>query len=144
MTSAHQHGLADARMSPYGAVVAPADHDHPIDAERVAIARRSVLSVERATEAVDTLRLLADPVRARIVSALHAAGELCVGDLALALDVTDSSVSHALRLLRTAGVVRNRREGRVIWYRLADPALVRVLEVVADGGDQASDAAGDG
>lgn len=119
-------------MGAYGATVAAMDHAHPIDAERVAIARRSVPSVERATQAADTLRLLADPVRARILSALHAAGELCVGDLALALDVSDSSVSHALRLLRTAGVVRNRRDGRVIWYRLTDPALVRVLDVVTE------------
>jgi DNA-binding transcriptional ArsR family regulator len=72
-------------------------------------------------------------VRVRIVSALAEAEELCVGDLALALDVSDSSVSHALRLLRTAGVVRNRRDGRVIYYRLADPVAHRVLQLV-DGG----------
>lgn len=80
------------------------------------------------------LRLLADPVRARIVSALHAVGELCVGDLALALDVSDSSVSHALRLLRTAGVVRNRRDGRVIYYRLAGPVMPAVLDVIDRAG----------
>lgn len=120
--------------------MSPHDHEHPIDPDRVAIARRSVLSDDRAEHAVATLRLLADPVRARIVTALHAAGELCVGDLALALEVSDSSVSHALRLLRTAGVVRNRRAGRVIYYRLADPALMQVLDVVAaDGRDRAAD-----
>lgn len=129
-------------MLAYGRAV-PLDHDHPIDPERVAAARRAGLSAGQAVRAVDTLRLLADPVRARIISALDAAGELCVGDLALALDVTDSSVSHALRLLRTAGVVRNRRDGRVIWYRLADPALIRVLEVVAGGDDDVTDVAGD-
>lgn len=121
----------------------PDAHEHPIDPDRVALARRSVLSDDRAEQAVETLRLLADPVRARIVTALHAAGELCVGDLALALDATDSSVSHALRLLRTAGAVRNRRDGRVIYYRLADPALMQVLDVVvgdgaADGGPPAA------
>lgn len=121
--------------------MAPDDHDHPIDPERVAAARRGALSADRVEEAVATLRLLADPVRARIVGALHAAGELCVGDLALALDVSDSSVSHALRLLRTAGVVRNRRDGRVIYYRLVDPALMRVLDVVAGGGDGTPDGA---
>lgn len=117
------------------------DHEHPIDPDRVARARRSALSDDLAQQAVATLRLLADPVRARIVTALDAAGELCVGDLALALEVSDSSVSHALRLLRTAGVVRTRRDGRVIYYRVADPALMRVLDVVADDGRN-GDAAG--
>lgn len=107
------------------------DHDHPIDASRVAAARDGVLGADEAEQVVTLLRLLADPVRARIVSALHAVGELCVGDLALALEVSDSSVSHALRLLRTAGVVRNRRDGRVIYYRLAGPVMPAVLDVIS-------------
>lgn len=106
------------------------DHDHPIDAAKVAAARRAVLTSTAGERTAEALRLLADPVRVRIVSALHAAGELCVGDLALVLDVTDSSVSHALRLLRTAGVVANRRDGRVIYYRLTDEWAPRVLDVV--------------
>ena len=109
------------------------DHEHPIDAAKVAAARQRVLSSVAGERAADALRLLADPVRVRIVSALHAAGELCVGDLALVLDVSDSSISHALRLLRTAGVVQNRRDGRVIYYRLTDPWAPRVLDVVATG-----------
>lgn len=109
------------------------DHEHPVDPERVAATRDVVLSLASAEQVADTLRLLADPVRARIVSALREAGELCVGDLALVLDVSDSSVSHALRLLRTAGVVRNRRAGRVIYYRLDDPVLSEVLDVLTAG-----------
>jgi len=106
------------------------DHDHPIDAATVAAARQRVLSSNDGERAADTLRLLADPVRVRIVSALHVAGELCVGDLALVLDVSDSSISHALRLLRTTGVVANRRDGRVIYYRLTDTWAPRVLAIV--------------
>lgn len=113
----------------------PLDHDHPIDASRVAAARAGVLGPDAAERVATLLRLLADPVRARIVSALHTVGELCVGDLALALDVSDSSVSHALRLLRTAGVVRNRRVGRVIYYRLAGPVMPAVLDVVGRATD---------
>ncbi|HEX6257542.1 MAG TPA: metalloregulator ArsR/SmtB family transcription factor [Euzebyales bacterium] len=112
----------------------PFDHDHPIDPERVAVAREHALTADDGERVAETLRLLADPVRIRIVSALAEADELCVGDLALALDVSDSSVSHGLRLLRTAGVVRNRREGRVIYYRLADPVAHRVLKLVGNGG----------
>jgi ArsR family transcriptional regulator, lead/cadmium/zinc/bismuth-responsive transcriptional repressor len=53
-------------------------------------------------------------------------GELCVCDLAAAIETAESTVSQALRLLRTAGVVANRREGRMVYYRLAD-AHVRML-----------------
>lgn len=109
----------------------PTDHEHPIDPRRVAQARAHVLTIDEGARVADILRLLGDPVRARIVSALDAADELCVGDLALALEVSDSSVSHALRLLRTAGIVANRREGRVIWYRLTDPRAARILQVSA-------------
>ena len=71
-------------------------------------------------------RLLGDATRARILYALVEAGEICVGDLAEAVQAEESTVSHALRLLRTAGVVRNRREGRHVYYRL-DDAHVRLL-----------------
>lgn len=66
------------------------------------------------------LGLLADPVRARILYALDLVDELCVGDIALALDATEDSVGYALRLLRTAGLVTTRKSGRVVFYRLAD------------------------
>jgi ArsR family transcriptional regulator, lead/cadmium/zinc/bismuth-responsive transcriptional repressor len=66
------------------------------------------------------LGLLADPVRARILYALDTVQELCVGDLALAIEGSEDAVGYALRILRTAGLVTNRRAGRVIFYRLAD------------------------
>ena len=66
------------------------------------------------------LTLLSDPLRARILAALLEVEELCVGDLALALGTSEDSVSYALRILRTAGLVRRRREGRMGYYRLRD------------------------
>ena len=70
---------------------------------------------------------MADPVRLRLIYALDVAEELCVGDLALALDVSEDSVSYALRLLRTAGLVVTRKQGRVVFNRLAEdfPAPLR-------------------
>jgi DNA-binding transcriptional ArsR family regulator len=65
------------------------------------------------------LSLLADPVRVRILYALDEVDELCVGDLALALTVSEDAVGYGLRLLRTAGLVANRKAGRVVYYRLA-------------------------
>lgn len=96
------------------------DHDHPIDPERVAHARERLPGPEDTARLTGLLSLLADPVRLRLVYALDVAEELCVGDLALALDVSEDSVSYALRLLRTAGLVVTRKQGRVVFNRLAD------------------------
>lgn len=65
------------------------------------------------------MSLLADPTRARVLYALDEVDELCVGDIALALDASEDAVSYALRLLRTAGFVSSRKEGRIVYYRLA-------------------------
>jgi DNA-binding transcriptional ArsR family regulator len=96
------------------------DHGHPVDAQRVAHVRERVLSGEDAARLSGLLSLLADPVRSRILSALDYVEELCVGDLALALEISEDAASYGLRLLRTAGLVTNRKVGRVVYYRLAD------------------------
>jgi ArsR family transcriptional regulator len=62
---------------------------------------------------------LGDPTRLRIVAAL-AAAELCVCDLAATLGLSESAVSHQLRHLRQLGLVRSRREGRLVYYALDD------------------------
>ncbi len=107
------------------------DHAHPVDPDRVAAVRSNALARGEAEAMAGLLTLLADPLRARILSALLVADEVCVGDLALALGATEDAVSYALRLLRTAGLVRRRREGRVAYYRLPDgdarPALEETL-----------------
>src|SRR6202011_5029779 len=86
-------------------VMSPRDHDHPVNPERVGAARTGVLSLDDAGRLAGLLGLLADPVRSRILFALVAAGELCVGDLALALDASEDQVSYALKMLRLAGLV---------------------------------------
>jgi ArsR family transcriptional regulator, lead/cadmium/zinc/bismuth-responsive transcriptional repressor len=94
-------------------------HDHPVDPERVAAARDRGLSAEDAGRLAALLSLLADPVRSRILYALDEVDELCVGDLALALDATEDAVGYGLKILRTAGLVATRKQGRVVFYRLA-------------------------
>jgi DNA-binding transcriptional ArsR family regulator len=100
--------------------MSPLDHDHPVDAERLAVARAGVLPIAEAGRLAGLLGMLADPVRSRILFALVAAGELCVGDLALALEVTEDQVSYALKMLRLAGLVSFRKDGRMVFYRLSD------------------------
>jgi ArsR family transcriptional regulator, lead/cadmium/zinc/bismuth-responsive transcriptional repressor len=80
----------------------------------------------------ELFKLLGDPTRVRILYALLAAGELCVGDLAVAAGVSETAVSHSMRLLRTAAVVRNRRAGRLVYYRLDDAHVRQVLELCRD------------
>src|SRR5258706_11598929 len=98
----------------------PRDHDHPVSPERVSAARAGVLSAGDAGRLAGLLGMLADPVRSRILFGLAAAGELCVGDLALALEVTEDQVSYALKMLRLAGLVSFRKDGRIVYYRLSD------------------------
>jgi ArsR family transcriptional regulator, lead/cadmium/zinc/bismuth-responsive transcriptional repressor len=97
-----------------------------VDADRVAATRERLLSAGEAGRLAGLFRLLGDANRARILFALLESGELCVCDLAATIDAPETSVSHALRLLRTAGIVRNRRSGRMVYYSL-DDAHVRLL-----------------
>jgi DNA-binding transcriptional ArsR family regulator len=75
----------------------------------------------------EIFRVLGDPTRLRILDALSR-GELCVGDLAAQLGVTESAVSHQLRLLRSARIVRARRDGRMIFYTLDDTHVLTLFE----------------
>jgi DNA-binding transcriptional ArsR family regulator len=104
------------------------DHEHPVDQRRVAQARRRGLGSEDAARLSGLLALLADPVRVRILYALELVDELCVGDLALALEVSEDAIGYGLRLLRTAGLVQTRKDGRVVYYRLADKFPEPLLE----------------
>src|SRR5688572_9061178 len=105
-----------------------ARHDHPVDPDGVAAATTRGLSSEDAARLSGLLSLLADPARLRILYALELLDELCVGDLALALDVSEDAVGYGLRLLRTAGLVRTRKDGRIVFYRLAESFPEPLLE----------------
>jgi DNA-binding transcriptional ArsR family regulator len=97
-----------------------------VDPDKVAAARDAMPGERELLELTDLFRLLGDPTRARILYAVLEAGELCVCDIAAATGTAETTASHALRLLRTAGVVVARRSGRMMYYRLAD-AHVRML-----------------
>lgn len=99
---------------------------HP---DQVALARAAGPSVSEAGRVAALFKLLGDPTRARILYALLATGELCVCDIAAALETPETSVSQALRLLRTAGVVDRRRVGRMVFYQLADDHVRQLLEL---------------
>ncbi|MEQ8842073.1 MAG: metalloregulator ArsR/SmtB family transcription factor [Acidimicrobiales bacterium] len=97
-----------------------------VDAGKVGAVGETLIDLEEAVDLAEMFRLLGDPTRVRILFALLEAGELCVCDIASVVDTTETKVSQAMRLLRGAGVVRNRRDGRNVHYRL-DDAHVRML-----------------
>jgi len=74
----------------------------------------------------DIFKALSDPGRVKIVLAL-AISELCVCDLAAVCNLSDSAVSHQLRILRNLKIVRNRRDGKIMFYRLDDQHVSALL-----------------
>lgn len=84
------------------------------------------LDAESVTALAETFRMLGDVTRVRILDALSRA-ELCVQDLARRVDLTESAVSHQLRLLRGMRLVRPRRAGRQVFYTLDDQHIVRLF-----------------
>ena len=112
-----------------------------VDRARVEDVAESLIDVNVAVDLAEMFRLLGDPTRVRILFALLEAGELCVCDIAEVVETTDTKVSQAMRLLRSAGVVRNRRDGRNIFYRLDDGHVRMVLDLSREhlahlGGDR--------
>jgi DNA-binding transcriptional ArsR family regulator len=85
------------------------------------------LAEETVVALAETFRALGDATRVRILHALSHA-EVCVCDLAATMNVTESAVSHQLRFLRSLRLVKSRRDGRHIYYTLADQHIVRLFE----------------
>lgn len=102
-----------------------------IDPDQVCDAVAVLADGERVAEAATVLDVLGEANRLSILLALQHAGDLCVSDLAVAVGMSDSAVSHALRLLRAHGMVTAHRQGRLVRYRLTDGLARRLLEVVS-------------
>lgn len=99
-----------------------------VHVDRVAKARQEGISKQEVERLSLLYRALADPTRLRIVLALTT-GEMCVCDLAALLTVSESAVSHQLRHLRDLSLVRNRREGQVLYYALDDHHVSDLLAI---------------
>ena len=91
-----------------------------------------LLSLDDAQLLAERFKLLADPGRLRMVYTLLEAGEVCVSDLARLVEVSESATSHQLRQLRLAGLVRARKQGREVFYRVADTHVRLLLDVAVE------------
>jgi DNA-binding transcriptional ArsR family regulator len=102
-----------------------------IHLDKVNRAREESLSAETTENLCQTFKALGDNTRLKIMWAL-AKQEMCVCDLAAMLDVSESAVSHQLRLLRTLRLVTNRRQGTILYYSLADEHVSQLIQVALE------------
>ena len=92
--------------------------------------RRKRLAPEVADDAAGKARALSDPTRLMLAAALLEARELCVCDLAWIAERSQTLVSHHVRALRTHGIVRSRREGKMVMYSLTDQGQALLASVL--------------
>jgi DNA-binding transcriptional ArsR family regulator len=97
-----------------------------IDSDSGAVRRQRLMTSRTVQALADTFRVLGDPTRVRILDALSS-GELCVCDIASLAGISESAVSHQLRLLRGMRLVRPRRAGRLVYYALDDHHIIELL-----------------
>lgn len=98
-----------------------------IHTEVVAAVREKMPEENELYDLADFFKILGDSTRAKIIWALDE-GELCVCDIGAILGMSKSAVSHQLRSLRLANLVKNRRAGKVVYYSLADDHIKQIFE----------------
>jgi ArsR family transcriptional regulator, lead/cadmium/zinc/bismuth-responsive transcriptional repressor len=111
-----------------------------IDLARVRKLRTELVSPDHVQGLADTFSALGDPTRVRILDALSH-GELCVCDLAAVLGLSQSAVSHQLRLLRGIRLVKPRRDGRIVFYSLDDQHIISIFRQTLQHVEESSAAA---
>jgi ArsR family transcriptional regulator, lead/cadmium/zinc/bismuth-responsive transcriptional repressor len=103
-----------------------------LDLPRAEELRKARLDSHVTDELAAGAKALGDPTRLTLAVALHDGGELCVCDLSWVVERAENLVSHHVRALRTAGLVRSRREGKMVMYALTDRGH-ELLEVILAG-----------
>jgi len=110
---------------------APSCETHLVHLSAVRQVQPEILLMPEAQRMAEFFGVLADPNRLRLLSAL-ASQELCVCDLAAGLKMGESAVSHQLRILRAMRLVTYRKEGRNVYYSLADNHVINLYREVAE------------
>jgi len=101
-------------------------------AHTLAIEEDRRIGLENASRIAEVFKVLSDPTRVYIIQVLIAEGESCVRDLAEQVEMSQSSVSHHLRILRHFRVARSRRQGRQVLYASEDSHVERLLQLCLD------------
>lgn len=103
-----------------------------LDLPKAEALRRARPDMEELHLAARAAKALGDPTRLTVAAALRDGGELCVCDLAWVAERSDKLVSHHVRQLRTAGLVRSRREGKMVLYALTGLGAALLAAVLGD------------
>ena len=106
----------------------PVCEDEQVHVPAVEFVRERMLDEEEYLDLADVFKLFGDPTRLMILHALEQK-ELCVCDIAELLELTKSAVSHQLKGLRIANLVKFRREGQNVYYSLADGHVRSIIEI---------------
>ncbi len=107
-----------------------------IDPEKVALVQKQALPEKTIDRLSRLFSALSDPTRLKILHALTVTEELCVCDLAALAELSVSAVSHQLRLLRDRDLVRARREGRMVFYSVADDHVAILMGTGVEHADE--------
>ncbi len=102
-----------------------------VDEKKVEVAREKIKDADQVQGMADIFKLLGEPTRLKIILALENS-ELCVCDLAAAINSTISAVSHQLRLLRNARLVKYRKAGKLVFYSVEDEHIDILIEQVKE------------
>jgi len=100
-------------------------HNHQ---ETIRSARKAILQDESIWSLTETFKVLSDPTRLRIVLALLKE-ELCVFDIAELVGISESAVSHQMRMLKTLRLVKQRKDGKMVFYSLEDEHIEDLIRV---------------
>lgn len=98
-------------------------HAHPDTIEKI---KAAMPDEDTLIDLAELFKVFGDSTRIKILSALSG-GELCVCDVSTAVGMTSSAVSHQLKILKNAGLVSFRREGKTVFYALADDHVMTIL-----------------
>lgn len=98
----------------------------PIHRQILEVVAQGMLDKRILEKLADLYKAFSDPTRVRILWALKCS-PMCVNDLAVALNMTKSAVSHQLKFLRLSNLVRFNREGKLAYYSLADDHVAEIL-----------------
>jgi len=90
--------------------------------------RGRLSNVDELSDLASLFKVLGDLTRIKIITVLRG-NELCVCDLAVSLDMTQSAISHQLRVLKQARLVRSRRDGKIVYYSLDDEHIDGILDL---------------
>lgn len=106
-----------------------------VNQEHVDQVLNQLISEDEIVDISEIFKILGDPTRVRIVAALQIR-ELCVGDLACLMEISQSGVSHQLRLLKKSRIVKTRRDGKMIYYSLSDEHITSLINIALEHVDE--------